>query len=140
MFFRLMLILLAKRIDYLSSNNTEFRKTISTRRCVIQFKTHDGNIARYFVFAATNTSSSPGLHEKPSITFSFRSAKVARNLILSMAKDPGDKSAFLQAINQGKLKLQGDISLMMWFMVIADFFPPTLITNQKEEWKHVSNQ
>lgn len=124
MFYRLMLWLLSKRIVALSENHEGFQAAIRRRRCVIQFKTHNNKVARYFSFAGGQVLSEAKLHDSPSITFSFRTAAVARKLILGMAKTPDDKSVFIEAINQGKLRLQGDISLMTWFMEISDFFAP----------------
>lgn len=131
MFFRLMLWLLAKRILSLTENSEAFRQATGSRACVIQFKTHNNAVARYFTFAGGKSNSCEGLHNSPSLTFSFKSAAIARNLILSMAKDPSDKGKMVDAINKAKLRFEGDISLLNWFMGISDHFAPQSITLPK---------
>lgn len=124
MFFRLMLWLLARRIEVLTETNPAFVAAIRRRVCVLQFETTGGRVARYFSFRAGATGSRSGRHERPSLTFRFSSAAVARRLILAMAVSRGDSAIMIDAINQGKLRLLGDISLLPWFMQIAAFFPP----------------
>ncbi|NRB41308.1 MAG: hypothetical protein HRU20_23020 [Pseudomonadales bacterium] len=127
MFFRLMLWLMAKRIDTLVNSSDEFKQAMGNRVCVIQFKTANHSVARYFSFAAGKTKSSSGLHKNPALTFTFKSASIARNLILSMASDPSDKGKMVDAINLAKLRFEGDISLLAWFMDISDHFAPDSI-------------
>ena len=99
MFFRLMLWLLAKRIDSLSEQSLDFKNAIGRKKCVMQFKTADNRVKRYYAFAAGKTSSEGIVHKNPSITFSFKSAASARNLILKIAINPDDSSLFINAIN-----------------------------------------
>jgi ubiquinone biosynthesis protein UbiJ len=124
MFFRLMLLLLGQRINSLAENNPEFQEAIRRRVCVLQFETANQRVARHYVFTAGKTRSEGTTHQNPTLTFSFASGGVARNLILAMARRPRDKAIMVDAINQGKLRLQGDMSLLPWFMQIADYFAP----------------
>lgn len=124
MFFRLMLWVLAKRITSLVENNPAFREALGNRVCVLQFTSANHRVARYYAFTAGKIRSESALHERPSLTFRFASTGVARNLIFSMARKPGDQSIMVDAINQAKLRLEGDMSLLTWFMGISGFFAP----------------
>ena len=45
-----------------------------------------------------------------------------------MAKDPNDKGKMIDAIKRGELRFSGDISLLIWLMVVSDYFAPKSIT------------
>ena len=126
MFFRLMLWALAKRLEWLSKNDKAFQEEIAQRVCVLQFQTPNQGVCRYFAFAGGKTESKPIPHKNPSIIFTFKSSGTARQLVMEMAKDPEDMSGFMDAMNMGKIRVKGDISLMIWFMTFSDFLAPDI--------------
>lgn len=128
MFFRFCLWLLAKRIDGLMQEDEGFQAAIKKKACVIQFKTTDNKVARYFDFAWGEVKTEEAVHANPTLTFSIPSATIARKLIMMMAKDPSDKSRMIEAIKYGDLRFSGDIALLTWFMVISEYFAPESIT------------
>lgn len=131
MFFNLMLWLMAKRLSTLANSDDAFKQQIKGCVCVIQFRTADRRVARYFSFTAGSVKTRKIVHDNPSISFTFQSTAIARNLILSMARNPKDKAVMIEAINQGKLRLQGDISLLAWFMAVSEHLPPDRIDFSK---------
>ena len=128
MLFRFCLWLLDKRIDALMDGNEGFRKIAGKKSCVIQFKTCDHKVSRYFVFNMGKVESAEALHDKPSLTIAIPTAAEARRFLMTMAKNPDDKSLAIEAIKQGQLRFSGDMSLLTWFMAISDYFAPESIT------------
>ena len=128
MLFRFCLWLLAKRITSLMQDHEGFKRVAGKKTCVIQFKTLDNKVARYFFFNMGKVETAAALHKKPSLTIAIPSAAEARKLILMLAKHPNDKAKPIEAIKQGQLRFIGDISLLTWFMAISDYFAPEEIT------------
>ena len=128
MLFRFCLWLLGKRLESLMQSNEAFIKIAGRKNCVIQFKTLDGRVARYFVFNMGKLENAEGLHDRPSLTIALPSPSAARRFLLTMAKSPDDKSLAIEAIKQGQLRFSGDMSLLTWFMSISDYFAPEEIT------------
>ncbi len=128
MLFRFCLWLLAKRIDSLMLENEGFQKVAGKKSCVIQFKTLDNKVSRYFAFNMGKFENAEGLHARPSLTIALPSPAAARKFLFTMAKNPDDKSLAIDAIKQGQLRFSGDVSLLTWFMAISDYFAPEEIT------------
>lgn len=125
MLFRVLLWALGRRIEWLARNDVDFKKSIAKRRCVLQFQTEDRSIARYYSFSGGKTQSVNQLHERPSLIFVFESPRVVRQLMMDMAKAPDDRALFMNAMNRGQIRIQGDISLLTWFMTLSDHFAPS---------------
>ena len=124
MLMRMLLWMLAKRFTWLLNHNEDFKHAVAKKICVLQFQTQDKKIARYYEFKAGKINSESESHLKPSLTFNFQHADTIRELMFLMAKDPSDKAVFMAAMNQGKIRFEGDVSLLTWFMTIADFLGP----------------
>lgn len=124
MIFRFLLWVLALRINYLSNRNDGFKQAIEGKECVLQFKTADLQVKRYYAFNHGKTTSRGAVHDNASMAIVFENAKVAMGLIKSMANNPNDPSVFMKAMQAGQLKIEGDMGLMMWFMQIAKYFGP----------------
>lgn len=124
MLFKMLLWLMGLRIAWLAKNDADFKKAIAKKRCVLQFQTEDHTVTRYYSFAGGKTHSENQKHKSPSLIFAFEDASVVPRLILSMARDPNDRGVFMAAMNKGKIRIQGDISLLTWFMSIAEMLGP----------------
>jgi len=61
MLFRFLLWILAWRINSLSEKSEGFKKVIGDYNVVLQFKTEDLKVKRYYAFDAGKTSSSIGI-------------------------------------------------------------------------------
>lgn len=124
MMFRFLLWLLAWRIDSLARKSVGFRRVISDYRVVLQFKTRDGKVQRYYAFDAGKTSSRSGLHENPTMAFVFNNPKEAMALIKRMGENPEDKAIFIMAIKEGLLSIEGDMAYLTWFQAMSKYFGP----------------
>ena len=124
MLFRFLLWILAWRIRSLAKNNAGFRRVIGDYRVVLQFKTRDGKVQRYYGFDAGKTTSAAGLHPDPTMAFVFNNPKEAMELIRRMGENPEDKTIFIMAIKEGLLSIEGDMAYLTWFQAISKYFGP----------------
>lgn len=124
MLFRFLLWVLAWRINSLSQKSEGFKKVIGDYQVVLQFKTRDQKVQRYYAFDAGKTSSKNRLHENPTMSFVFNNAKEAMQLIKKMGENPEDKTIFIMAIRDGLLQIEGDMAYLTWFQAISKYFGP----------------
>ena len=124
MIFRFLLWILAWRINSLAKNNEGFKKAMNNYNVVLQFKTKDLKVKRYYAFNAGKTYSRNEVHPDPTMTFVFNNAKEALQLIKTMGEHPEDKTIFIMAIRDGLLKIEGDMAYLTWFQVISKYFGP----------------
>jgi len=122
--FQLLLWVLAFRINSLAKKHAGFQKAIAGYDVVLQFKTMDNKISRYYQFQQGKTRSMSALHPKPTIAIVFKNAKEALNIIKQMGKDPTDKTIFIYGIRDGVIKIEGDMAYLTWFQVISKYFGP----------------
>lgn len=125
MLFRLLLWILAWRINSLSKNNQEFKSIIDRyQHVVLQFRTEDNRVKRYYAFDSGATHSKAQVHQAPTMSFVFQSPKQAMTLIKKMGEQPQDKTIFIYGIRDGLIRIEGDMAYMTWFQAIAKFFGP----------------
>ena len=124
MLFRFLLWILAWRINSLAKKSEGFKKVIGDYKVVLQFKTEDLKVKRYYAFNAGKTSSKGKVHEDPTMAFVFKNSKVAMDLIKKMGETPTDKTIFLMGIKEGNIKIEGDMAYMTWFQAISNYFGP----------------
>ena len=124
MIFRLLLWILAWRINSLAKHHENFKKVLAGYDVVLQFKTKDQKVQRYFAFCYGHTYSRAGLHPKPTMSFVFNDAKEALALIKLMGENPDDKTIFIFAIRDHQLAIEGDMAYLTWFQAIAKYFGP----------------
>ena len=125
MLFRFLLWVLAFRIDSLAKKNEGFKNVIKDyEHVVLQFKTADKKVQRYYSFQSGKTSSKGTVHTNPTIAFVFKNAKSAMQLIKKMGENPDDKTIFIYGIRDGDIKIEGDMAYMTWFQAISKYFGP----------------
>lgn len=125
MLFRLLLWILAWRINRLAKNNIEFKNIIDRYPSVVlQFRTENNGVKRYYAFNRGVTHSKPQLYDQATMGFVFKNSKQAMQLIKKMGDNPEDKTVFIYAIRDGILKVEGDMAYMTWFQTIAKYFGP----------------
>lgn len=124
MLFRFLLWILSWRINSLSKNSDGFKKVIGDYQVVLQFKTADHKVKRYYKFDAGKTSSKGEIHHAPTMAFVFKNASVAMDLIKKMGEAPTDKTIFLMGIKEGNITIEGDMAYMTWFQAISNYFGP----------------
>lgn len=121
MAFRLVLWLLALRLRWLGKRNEEVRERLAKQSLVLQWRTQSGKPARWFYFSAAGVSSRRGLHTAPKTTLNFKDAGYAFRILREASKN---QMAFMQGMQAGDIKVEGDAAGLMWFMTLMPYLPP----------------
>ncbi len=117
--FKILLWFLGRLLKKASKKNPDFQKKIQDKNVVIQFQTKDKRIAKHYVFANNQVKSITGQHENSNLTLSFFDANYAFELL----KKP-KMNLFMQGIQEQKISISGDMSLVMWFMSLTKLIMP----------------
>jgi len=121
MLFRLVLWLLALRLRWLGKRNAEVQKRLQQQDFVMQWRTVGGKPARWYNFTPSGISSRKGLHPNAQTSINFSDAKTAIEVLKRSAKN---QMAFMEAMQSGAVKVDGDASKLMWFMSLMPFIGP----------------
>lgn len=119
--FRLVLLILAWRLRWLSRRDENFRKQLENRNVVMQWRTKAGAPARWFHFQPGGVTSGSGLHSAPTVSLAFEDAGYAFDTLQKAGKN---QMAFMEGMQQGKIKIEGDPGGLMWFMTLMKFIMP----------------
>lgn len=119
--FWLILLILGLRLRWLAWRNAEFRAKLVGKDMVMQWRTKAGAPARAFHFLPNKVVVRAGLHSNPSVTLSFEDAPYAVNTLMQAGKN---QMIFMQGMQEGKIKIDGDASQLMWFMTLMKFIAP----------------
>jgi hypothetical protein len=90
--------------------NPGFHQKVSERHGIAEIRTEDGSVARRFFLSHGLLRSRRGIHPAPDYTMIYRDASCAVRVLLK-----GSQAAAMQAISDGKMKLEGDMVFGMWF-------------------------
>lgn len=119
--FWLLMLILGWRLRWLTWRNPEFRRKLEGRNMVMQWQTMEGSPARWFHFLPGRVIARAGIHEKPDVTLSFESASYAFDTI---RKAGGNQMVFMEGMSQGRIRIGGDASQLMWFMSLMKYIAP----------------
>lgn len=119
--FWLLLLILAWRMRWLAWRNPEFRDKIAGKDMVMQWRTHGGRPARWFHFNRGRVASGGGLYPNPKVTLNFESAGYAFDTLLQAGKN---QMVFMEGMQKGRIKINGDASQLMWFMTLMKYIAP----------------
>jgi len=78
-------------------------------------------VARYYVFNNGEFSQHSGHADEPSLTIKFKDSMTGVKLLTK-----GNVTGFMTAVQEKKLSIEGDYSLMMWFNKLAKHIVPTV--------------
>ena len=117
--FWLVMLILGWRMRWLAWRNPEFRKQIEKKG--MQWKTMSGKPARWFHFNNGRVIARGGIHEKPNVGLSFESADYAFQTLLESGKN---QMVFMEGMQTGRIRIEGDPSQLMWFMGLMKFIAP----------------
>jgi len=121
MLFRFALWALGLRLWWLSRYNAEVQERLVGKDFIFQFQTKDGSVGRYLVVKNNRVNSRGGVHPQPSIAIQFQDANYAIEAFKAQAKD---QMAMMKGVQEQKIAIVGDYSLLMWFMGIAKYLGP----------------
>jgi hypothetical protein len=119
--FWLILLVLGWRMRWLAWRNPDFRAKLANKDMVMQWRTKAGTPARSFHFLPNQVVPRSGLHPKASVTLSFDNATYAVETLMQASKN---QMVFMQGMQEGKIKIEGDASQLMWFMSLMKYLAP----------------
>ncbi|ASK35750.1 hypothetical protein [Alloalcanivorax mobilis] len=119
--FRLILLLLGWRLVWLARRNPGFRGQLENRDVIMQWRTFDGSVARWYHFRPARVESHHGLNPAPSVTLNFKDADYAFRTLQAAGKN---QMAFMEGMQAGDIKVEGDPGHLMWFMTLMKFIAP----------------
>ena len=122
-----LLAVIGYRLSMLAdSDNEEVKALFADRNVTIELASTEADIARYFVFDNGRFSQYSGHAKKADLTINFKDSMTGVKLLTK-----GNLPAFMTAVQEGNLSIEGDYSLMMWFNKLAKHIVPEI----PEEYK-----
>lgn len=118
--FRLLLWALGLMMKKASKKNPDFQKQLAGKDFVFQIKTQDDSIARQYIVKNDRIKSKGGLAKEPAFSLAFKDGDTG--LAIMTAKD---KNAFMKGIQDKDIKIDGDLSLVMWFQSVVKHIKPS---------------
>lgn len=117
-----LLAVIGYRLSMLAdSDNEEFKKLLADRNVTIEIASDEADIARYFSFASGAFSQHSGHADDADLTIKFKDSMTGVKLLTK-----GNLPAFMTAVQENKLSIDGDYSLMMWFNKLAKHIVPEI--------------
>ena len=103
-----------------SRHNASMRDYLQDVTKTIQFATAAPNVSRYLRFHEQQVSSATDEISDADMTIRFVSAQVGFNVLWTMASGK-DKNAFMRAIQDKQVTVEGDPMQLMWFQKSMKF-------------------
>ncbi len=119
--FRLLMWLLAWRLKWLGRHNDAFRAKLDKRQVIMQWRTFDGKPARWFHLQGSGVSSANTQHPEATVTLQFKDAGYAFATLKEAGKN---QMAFMQGMQEGHIRIEGDAAQLMWFMSLMKYIMP----------------
>ncbi len=111
---RVLLWLMAVMYKRAIRRNASMRDYLADVEKTIQFTTDQRKVKRYLKFRDQKLASQSKEMENADITIRFRTAKEGFRVLWAMATGK-DKNAFMKAVQDKQLAVEGDFMLIMWF-------------------------
>jgi len=90
--------------------NRSFREKAAERHGIAEIRTEDRCVSRRFAVSHGALSSCRGSDPGPDFAIVYRDAATAVRIMLQ-----GSQAAAMQAITEGKMRVEGDLEFGMWF-------------------------
>ncbi len=103
------------------SDNEEVKKLLADRKVIIELASVEADIARYYSFDNGQFSQHSGHADEADLTINFKDSMTGVRLLTK-----GNLPAFMTAVQEGNLSIEGDYSLMMWFNKLAKYIVPAI--------------
>ncbi len=108
--FSLLLFILKTKLKKTAKKYPEFKKKLMEKNYTLVIRTEDGKRGRFFTFKDGDIISRSGDFPGAEISLIWKDAATAFKVMAS-----GDNKAFMGALQNGSLKLQGDANLALAF-------------------------
>ena len=103
------------------SDDPNIQQLLEDRKVSIELGSEADGIARYYVFDEGTFQQYAGQANEPSLRIDFKDSMTGVKLLTG-----GDVAAFMTAIQDKELKMEGDYSLLMWFNQLAKHIVPAV--------------
>lgn len=117
--FRMLLWALGFFMKKASSNNPDFKSKLEGKDFSFQIQTQDRKICRSYTVKNNRVSSKSGAAKDPAFSIAFKDAASGLSIMTSK-----DKNAFMKGIQDKSIKIDGDLTLVMWFQGIVKYIKP----------------
>lgn len=105
-------------MELLARTNADFIAKLHGRDFTLQISSEEGT-HRFFRVHHNRVHSDSRIHEKADLTLHFASNAIGVRLLAKAGAE-----AFMQAMQNQEVKVEGDYSLLMWFMSIGKYLKP----------------
>ncbi len=99
-----------------AKTNSDFRKFVASRDCIVQFRLADGSFARHVIFKGGKVSSKSGMHPSPDVVLQFKDVDTA----LTFLTPPLDYSEFIHAAKNFRILAMGNDEAVGWFSQVGN--------------------
>ncbi len=104
-----------------SSDDEEIQALFADKKVTIEFASDEADIARYYQFDNGKFSQHSGHADNASLTIKFKDSMTGVKLLTQ-----GNLPAFMTAVQEKKLSMEGDYSLLMWFNKLGKHIVPAI--------------
>ena len=112
--FQILLYILGRKLKAKLKKDPEFKKRVSEKNCTVQIKTADNSRGRYYTFNNGEITTNKGIAADPTVSLVWENAAIAFEVLSSQ-----DQAKRMEALQSGKLKLEGDGATALWFTETA---------------------
>lgn len=117
-----LLALIGYRLSMLADSDDEGVKALfADRHVTIEFASTESDTARHFIFDNGHFNQRSGHAKEADLTINFKDSMTGVKLLTK-----GSLPAFMTAVQEGNLSIDGDYSLMMWFNKLAKHIVPAI--------------
>lgn len=118
--FKMLLWYMARRMEILARTHPEFIAKLHGRDFVLQLQTEGSSTVRYFQVQHNRVHSRAEAHPKPDLAITFKYGDYGFKVLTA-----SDKNLFMHGVQEQKIKVDGDFTLLMWFMGISKYLRPS---------------
>ena len=117
-----LLAVIGYRLSMLAdSDNEDVKALFADRKVTIELASTEADVARYYSFDNGAFSQHSGHAKETDFTINFKDSMTGVKLLTK-----GSLPAFITAVQEYNLSIEGDYSLMMWFNKLAKHIVPAV--------------
>lgn len=109
------LMALPRLFAFKAKGSASFRRFLEQRDAVVQIRTADGAIARWYAFNAGRITTGTGVHEAPQMIMQFKDVDTA----VTLMTPPINYAEMIHAGKNFRVILMGDDEVIAWFAQLA---------------------
>lgn len=104
-----------------SSSDDEVQALFTDKKVTIEFASEESDVARYYTFDNGKFSQASGHADAADLTVKFKDSMTGVKLLTQ-----GSLPAFMTAVQEKNLSIDGDYSQLMWFNKVAKHIVPPI--------------